>query len=59
VLGNLDRSRFAAGMDDLRPAPLGNLASRRLAVVAGETETLGGGPQVEDRASGGALNDPI
>jgi hypothetical protein len=26
-------------MDDLRPAPLGNLASRRLAVVAGETET--------------------
>jgi len=35
VLGNLDRSR----LDDLRPAPLGNLASGRLAVVASETET--------------------
>jgi hypothetical protein len=38
MLGNLDRSRFAAGKDDLRPAPLGDLASRHLAVVAGKAK---------------------
>src|SRR5262245_53317269 len=38
VLGNLDRSWLAAGMDDLRPAPLRDLTGRRLAVVAGKAK---------------------
>jgi hypothetical protein len=37
VLGNLDRGRFAAGIDDLRPAPLGNLAGC-LAALAGKAK---------------------
>jgi hypothetical protein len=38
VLGNLDRSWLAAGIDDLRPAPLRDLTGRRLAVVAGKAK---------------------
>ena len=38
VLGDLDRSWPAAGIDDLRPAPLRDLSGRRLAVVAGKAK---------------------
>src|SRR5262249_60110512 len=38
VLGNLDRSRFAASINDLRPAPLRNLTGPRLAVVGGKAK---------------------
>jgi hypothetical protein len=38
VLGNLDRSWLAAGIDDLRPAPLGNLAGCCLAALAGKAK---------------------
>jgi len=38
VLGNLDRGRLAAGIDDLRLAPLGNLAGCCLAALAGKAK---------------------
>jgi hypothetical protein len=38
VLGKLDRSRFAPCKDDLRPAPLGNLAGCCLAALAGKAK---------------------
>src|SRR6516162_8254463 len=38
VLGNLDRGWLAAGIDNLRPAPLGNLAGCCLAALAGKAK---------------------
>jgi hypothetical protein len=38
VLGNLDRGRLAAGIDDLRPAPLRDLTARRLTVMRGKAK---------------------